>query len=595
MADIKRLLNKKGWTGRELGIIQITNMAVIFRQALQGNPDPKPLIEREQLRKMVNGITNREQARVYNGYISIHEWLRLKYNIALSHEQQAQLQFKNLSSYIIEAMIAEDAFQYAESLPVIMTEKQYKDFLDERREDLLKGKGDSAIALVYRAIEYYVKLLSKDPQKSNPLKPIRKKYLSAPVENKYILSHYNEATDRGFWILEDGRRSDQMSEEEWQKAIAIPKMKKTVAQMSGKMQKGLESTLPAILTESEYRQRAKLLYAGNDGYEAHKELERQRFEAGLATPAKYVLYEEPPAELTKWEVLEDPLTIFELFAPSIGGESETTEEYVANAKIFVEEFRELVELIIAEIDSKYFVDTQGLADTPIEEWDAFVVDWIQLYEKDYYGFRAETDDNVILEGSWRAVRRGIAIYKPLHDIAKDNVDENGYYIAPKIRTSFIQHSLQAFFTDAEDYADAVDDVTEGREALLDSYYFLKGYNLAIDLIAKHFDIPEIAVFKMNIEGIEEQIDAINELVPSLYAKIYDTDYEDGELKAKKLQVLKDYFTPIPYKEVAIPEENIEAAKNLFTNFKGFSGDTDIADLLCHRLREDNRGENNGTK
>jgi len=597
MADIKRLLNKKGWTGRELGIIQITNMAVIFRQALQGNPDPKPLIEREQLRKMINGITDREQARVYNGYISIHEWLRLKYNIALSHEQQAQLQFKNLSSYIIEAMIAEDAFQYAESLPVIMTEKQYKDFLDERREDWLKGedrtgRGDSAIALIYRAIEYYINLLSTDPKKPNPLKPIRKKYLAAPIESQYILSHYNEATDRGYWILEDGRRSDQMSEEEWQKAIATPKMEKTLAQMSEETQKGLESTLAERLAESEYRQRAKLLYAGKDGYEAHKELERQRYEAGLATPAKYVLYDEPPAELTKWEVLEDTLAIYELFAPSIGGGSETTEEYVANAKIFVEEFRELVELIITEIDSKYFVDAQGLADTPIEEWDAFVVDWAQLYEKDYYGFRAETDDNVemIWDGNWRAMRRGIAIYKPLHDISKDNVDENGYYISPKIRTSFIRHSLQAFFTDAEDYADAIDDVTEGREALLDSYFFLKGYNFAIDLIAKHFDIPEISVFKMNIAGIEEKIDAINELVPSLYAQIYDTDYEDGELKAKKLQVLKDYFTPIPYKEVTIPEENIEAAKALFTDFKGFSGDTDIADLLCHRLREDEGGE-----
>ena len=36
MADIKRLLKKKGWTGRELGILELTNMAVMFRQALEG-------------------------------------------------------------------------------------------------------------------------------------------------------------------------------------------------------------------------------------------------------------------------------------------------------------------------------------------------------------------------------------------------------------------------------------------------------------------------------------------------------------------------------------------------------------------------------
>ena len=188
------------------------------------------------------------------------------------------------------------------------------------------------------------------------------------------------------------------------------------------------------------------------------------------------------------------------------------------------------------------------------------------------------------------MRRGIAIYKPLHAIAQDNVDENGYYIAPKIRTSFIRHSLQAFFTEAEDFADTIDEVLEGREALLDSYYFIKGYNLAIDLIASSFDIPEIEVFKMNIRGIEEKIDAFNELVPSLYAQIYDTDYEDAELKQRKLQVLKDFFTPVDYKSLTIPEENIEAAKALFTDFKGFRGDTDIGDLLCHRLREDEGGE-----
>ena len=36
MADIKRLLKKKGWTGRELGILELSNMAIMFRQALEG-------------------------------------------------------------------------------------------------------------------------------------------------------------------------------------------------------------------------------------------------------------------------------------------------------------------------------------------------------------------------------------------------------------------------------------------------------------------------------------------------------------------------------------------------------------------------------
>lgn len=597
MADLKRLLNKKGWTGRELGIIQVSNMAIMFRQVLQGNPDPKPLIEREQLRKMINGITDREQARVYNGYIAIHEWLRLKYNIALSYEQQAELRFKTLSMYLTDAMQAEDVYKYIEQLPLIMTQKQYEDFLAERREDWLKGedrtgRGDSALALIYRAIEYYIHQLTAEPKKPNPLKPIRKKYIAAPVESAFILSRYNEATDRGYYILEDGRRSDQMTEEEWQAAITTPVMGHTLEKMRAEASEGA-TLLAAKIAESEYHRRAKLIYEGKDGYEAHKELERQRYEAGLATPAQWRLYDEPPAELTKWELLEDGLAMYELFRCSLGGEAQTTEEYVAEAKVFLEEFRELAELIIKDIDSKYFVDAQGIADTPIEEWEAFVVDWTQLYERNYYGFREETDSNytMIFDGNWRAMRNGVAILSPSQVFTDTRgIDERGYYLPPEAPTTL--HGLEGFFTEAEDFADNIEDIEDGREGLLDSYYLIKGYNTAIDLIAKYFDIPEIEVFKLNLERIEERIEAYNSLIPQLYAQIYDTDYEDGELKQRKLQALKEFMLPIDYKSVNIPAANIKAAKARFESFTAFN-EEDIADLLFYRPHEEAEDEGGG--
>ena len=39
MADIRQLLSKKGWTGRELGILELTNMAIVFKQAMRGLDD----------------------------------------------------------------------------------------------------------------------------------------------------------------------------------------------------------------------------------------------------------------------------------------------------------------------------------------------------------------------------------------------------------------------------------------------------------------------------------------------------------------------------------------------------------------------------
>ena len=87
---------------------------------------------------------------------------------------------------------------------------------------------------------------------------------------------------------------------------------------------------------------------------------------------------------------------------------------------------------------------------------------------------------------------------------------------------------------------------------------------------------------MDTDGIEDKIRAFNELVPILYKKIHDTDYTDGELKKKKLQVLKDLFQPIDYEALTIPEENKEAAEKLLEGFKAFQpeGTGLFEKLLC---------------
>ena len=153
MASIKRLLNKKGWTGRELGILEITNMAVMYKQQVTGQP-VKPIVEKEKFQTMVNTITSPAQGNIYNGYLRIHEWIALNYNIAQSNMQRAQLRFKTLLSYIIEAELAEDVYSYIEELPLIMTQKQYDEEVQKRREEWLSGKGDSVLSLIYRALEY---------------------------------------------------------------------------------------------------------------------------------------------------------------------------------------------------------------------------------------------------------------------------------------------------------------------------------------------------------------------------------------------------------------------------------------------------------
>lgn len=578
--DMKRLLNKKGWTGRELGIIELTNMAVQFRQALQGE-EPKPLIETSQLQKMVNEIKDPVQGRAYNGYISIHEWLSLKYNIAQTQIQQAQLQYRTLEGFITIAILAEDVYRYVEQLPAIMTQKQYDEarekgieayLTDEDGEDLQSN----IFNLIERATAFYLHKLQTEPEKPNPLKAIRKKYIAQPVKSKLILDRYNEVTGEGYYTLEDGRRSDQMTSEEWQDAIT----------------RATDET--DTIAQQRIIDRSRVIFNGGTEEEADKAQEKADYERGLATPVKWHTYTEPPTDLTKWDIIEQEL-LFEFYPASLDGEDPYSESnFNTSMEDFKEEFSELVAAMLSDMDKRYFKgDKVQASKLPVKEWATTLISWRRLYELDFYGERAEAEsDTSIFNGNKRALFNGVAIVRPSDLLYKScRIDEQGYYTEPEIQSSLKKFSLEAFFTEAEDYASNIEVMETSRETFLDSYYFIIGYNYAVDRIAAVYDVPELEVFKMSIEELSDRIDAFNALVPVLYSRIKYTDYGDKELQAMKLKVLKDYFQPVEYKALAIPEKNKKEIEELLEDFKAFKPENAdrFYNLLCTRPKTEGEG------
>lgn len=564
MADIKRLLNKKGWTGRELGILELTNMAVMFRQALEGK-QPEPIVDQARFRTMINGITDRQQGKVYNGYISIHEWLSIRYNVAQTQLQQAQLQYRTLVGYITNATLAEDVYRYIEQLPAIMTEKQYRDAREAGLKKWLYDedgteRGDSLADLIERGISFYTKQLQTNPAKPNPLKAIRKKYIAEPVKSKLILEGYNEVMGEGYYTIEDGsgRRSDTMTAEEWQEAIITPAMKQALRDMKTADGSGTEA-------------------------DADEAQQKKDYERGLATPVKWHYYEEAPADLTKWDIVEAGLMDF--YGGLFCGMDVSEGEYLAELEDFLTEFRELADAIIADIEKLYLTGKDPLqplpvegreplkdiASLPLQDWSSTVFSWGDLYKLDVYGIKKDAEaDTTIFDGNKRAILNGIAILRASDLLDRSpRINESGYYVEPDIMHTLSNFTLEAFFPEAEDYADNLEIVETARQTLIESYYYLKGYNYALEIIASFYDVPEIAIFQMNTSGIEDKIRAFNGLVPILYKKILDTDYEDKELKERKLQVLKDLFQPIDYEALTIPEEKKEAAQQLLVDFKAF--------------------------
>ena len=599
MADIKKLLNKRGWTGRELGILEVTNMAVMFREALAGQ-EPKGIVSQAQLQKMINGIKEREQGVVYNGYISIHEWLSLKYNIAQTQFQQAQLQYRTIERYVSQAILSEDVYQYVEQLPAIMTQKQLDDLRAERLEAYFKGKDGEELYsnifnLVERAISFYLKKLQEEPAKPNPLKAIRKKYLSQPVKSKLILSRYNDLTSNGYLTIEDGsgRRSDQMTSEEWREAVkdVCEAVRESTAYTADEKRLIIQD-----IVEARALTRAKAIFDGATDEEADAIQAEVDQKNGFSKKCTWHSYEEPPQDLTKWDIIEQDL-LLKLYPADIDGSGDKYSEsnFTASMEDFVAEFAELVKAMLADMDKKYFSgDEVQASQLSISEWLDTTISYRRLYELDFYGEQAvATDDMQTFSGNRRALFNGIAIVRASDLLHKSRlIDERGYYVEPKIETALSNYSLEAFFPEADEYTENTETIEEARETLLDSLYFLRGYNLALDMTAEYYDIPDIAVFKAHTDRIEEQIDAINGLIHILYRQIKDTDYQDKELQARKLEVLRDFFGEIDYTALEIPEENIQEAKELIAGFKAYTGQ--FADrfynLLCVRASEDEEDE-----
>ena len=569
MLNIDRLLKKKGWTGAELGRLELANTALAYKKAVEtNNPEQELVISRAEFEKMLSTLKDPVQGRTYNGYISIHNWISNTMQVAMAQSQQAQLQFDKLWSFIQNAITAEDLYSYIEELPLIMTEKQYKETVEKRIQEILKPDGEdianNVLQLIFDALDYYIKLLETTPRAKNPLKPLRKKLNKEYVRDPHILEKYNRVRGLGYYTLEDGTRSDKVSPTEWRELIT-PTIFKLINEDSQLGEKEAEFIKQSI-RERRLITDARYMYEGDlSESEAQKKRQQDEVREGFIKACQWHYYEDSPEGLlTKWEVLEEG-EIPEYYKYY----EATDEEALEMCKAFVAEFPTVVQALLEDMGKRYGME--NLKDLPVEKWLGTVYSWEDLYKADFYGFRAtQTDDTVIFNGNKRALFNGVAIVAPSTLGSCTRIDpETGYYIAPDLRKSLLPLSLEAFFTDSEDYSDNVDTVEQARSLLKSSVYFVDGFNKALELISSLYNVEEVKLFSIPTDGIKESVEALNGSIYMLYRRIKNTDYEEPGLREKKLEVLREIFQPVDLKKLRIPEEKLEQAKQNMKDFKGF--------------------------
>ena len=200
MAEINALLNKKGWTGRELGILEVTNMCRMFAQNMSGITPAKPLVEKDRLKSMVNSLSSDRDIRDYNSYIDIHSFISLSFSVKSSNQQQLQLRHKVILDYLKNALLAEDIFYYIDELPAIMTEKQYNEERERRIAENLAGIKLTPMQILLEQLQECIKAYEESPRKASPYKELFKRYATEPIKSKYTLERYNKAVDNGYII-----------------------------------------------------------------------------------------------------------------------------------------------------------------------------------------------------------------------------------------------------------------------------------------------------------------------------------------------------------------------------------------------------------
>lgn len=578
--DVKRLLNKKEWTGEETGKALVLLMISDYKQALSGNTDPKPLFPREKIREMLHGFrASRADIEACNRYINLQNWTKQYQAVANAYFQRFQSCVNEFISVHNAAESAENENRYIERLPRIVTQKQYEELKAKRIEEQLDPEGDgtdsigeNVFSLIIRLIEHYALKLETKPKANNPLKAIKKLYSKETVENKAYILGYNKEMGDGYYTLPDGTRSDKVDRETWHERLLSynPDMQR----LEVEERKGL-TWQPGSLSYERFAKEARAAHMGEPKPNKSKDA------------AIWHAYEEASDGLTKWELIradaEGDADFFE-YIPAFTDEEIAPEAFIADVEAFKKEFPELVEVAFKLLDAMgYTYEEEGeekpLSSIPVEEWETTVFTWRTLYNNSFPGFREEIESDIrIFNGDKRALVNGIAIIRP-SDLFKATInsrtcaaiDENGYFAEPKGDTFFSNvFGLNAYLPDNPQSKENITRIENSRAALEESLRYIIGFDTAIELIAEETGLPEYTVFKIDGNGLcISRTNALNGLFDILYTNIEDIDYIDKERKAAKLQALREVFYPIKTEELQITAKQKKKAAAMLEGLQAF--------------------------
>ena len=572
--NINRLLNKKAWTGAEVGKALIASFAHDVRN--KGNKDKEPLFTQAEFNRMTDSLQTEQQIGAYLVYEKIYSSCIDSFNRSESFSQQFLHGYYRLLTELDRVMQADHALKAVEEYPLILSKAQYERILAAEQEK----KRSTETTFNYILFDYLVYCIANIAEAPEAIRKAIEACKKEAVSNSRILDNYNDDMGEGYYILPDGTESRSCSNEEWQQALQKAYIK--------------EHNLPKDITEQELKeyvfnynaarhlQVMELLFKGKDallewakeqGFDT-EELEQSDIEdfvervlehevsyakgtiAGtLSTGSlerenycKWVDIKEAPEGLTKYDIIAEP----ELLNRYSGGFSDDIPEE-QQLEEFIADYPALYKALTAELKKALKIKSKPAADK-IYTWGeladiglGFYPSYIEVTDTDIIDYYCSTDTEEEKQKRQRAAFRGIAVIAEGSG-CNCNIDKaTGDYIEP------VNPYTQVMSLDSIGIEDAMQ--IEGYTSILiaPAARYLLAYNAFLDILAVSYDIPDIEAGKADLSGLESRIDAYNNLLYMAFEGMAGSKEE----KRRKRKLLQDYFSTIDWNSLKPTPEAIE--------------------------------------
>ena len=333
--NISKLLSQSTWKGKEVGKAVLLTLIELNKSGAS----TKPLFSKEDIRKMVKGLANEHERDIYNRYIDLNNAILGMSMLTEGYAQQAYHgYFKHLLT-LADISHATETRSITREYPLVLTDKQYRELYSKVTERK-RGYKASFKDIIFDLLYQYTAEKAKPPK---PIKDALEALKKEPVTSDLILSRINEWWGLGYQLFPDGRRSDQMSDEERMKAVEEIYLARHKITIDGKPAT-FEEAMREVGEQRTVRHWRRAYEAEQpiDDYE-DMDLEEKEELSGIT----WHDYEEPPEGLTKWDIIAGDWDMTELYRclyqEDAGHEKEYFNEFIKDfPKLFSALKEELV-------------------------------------------------------------------------------------------------------------------------------------------------------------------------------------------------------------------------------------------------------------